>query len=149
MNIYKPFPAGYQGHAGTRDGAQTSPLDPGDSRDVKAAGLADQRCAYCVDMLYKNARAAGETEEGCTCSRRHGRRRVHRCRTGGAGADQGDHADRRWPRPRRRRIGSPAAFDAETYAALGVLVAINAWNRLAITSHSPSGIYQPRITANT
>jgi alkylhydroperoxidase family enzyme len=43
-----------------------------------------------------------------------------------------------------------AHFDDETYAALVFTIAtINAWNRLAITSHSPAGRYQPKITAAT
>jgi len=38
-----------------------------------------------------------------------------------------------------------ACFDDQSYAALVFASAtINAWNRLAITAHSPAGKYQPR-----
>jgi alkylhydroperoxidase family enzyme len=37
-----------------------------------------------------------------------------------------------------------AAFDEPTYAALVFTIAtINAWNRVAITGHSPAGHYTP------
>ncbi len=41
-------------------------------------------------------------------------------------------------------------FDAESYSALVfTIVTINAWNRLAITSHAQAGTYRPRqVTAS-
>src|SRR5688500_8554603 len=47
-----------------REGAiSSSPLDPKIRELIKVRASQITRCAYCVDMHYKDARAAGETEE--------------------------------------------------------------------------------------
>jgi len=103
-------------------------------------------CAFCIDMHTKDARAGGETEQ-----------RIYAL-----------DAWRETPFFTERERAALALTEAitlvtqghvpdEVYAAaavhfdekeLGALVmaavAINAWNRIAISSRTPAGIYEPR-----
>lgn len=149
VNIYKAFPSGYEGMRALEDAAKSGPLDPVIRELVKLRASQVNGCAYCIDMHYKDARAAGETEERLymlpawreatvyTDAERAALALAEAITLIADGHVPGDvEADAR------------ARFDAESYAALVfVVVAINAWNRLAITSHSPAGKYQPRATA--
>jgi AhpD family alkylhydroperoxidase len=103
-------------------------------------------CAYCIDMHWKDLRAAGETEQ-----------RLY-------GLDAWREAPYYSPRERAAlewcesvtRIteghvpdavydSARSHFNEKELADLTVAVgAINAWNRLAIASRTPPGDYKPR-----
>jgi AhpD family alkylhydroperoxidase len=106
-------------------------------------------CAYCIDMHHKDARAAGESEERLYMLPAWRESTVYTDAERAALALTEEMtliADGHVPAD--VEADARAQFDEETYAALVfVVVAINAWNRLAITSHAPAGIYQPRIAA--
>jgi AhpD family alkylhydroperoxidase len=149
VNIYKAFPAGYRGMQALEDAAKSGPLDPVIRELVKLRASQVNGCAYCIDMHYKDARAAGETEERlymlpawreATVYTDAERAALDLTEAITLIADGHVAAD--------VEAEARAQFDEATYAALVfVVVAINAWNRLAITSHSPAGKYQPRTNA--
>ena len=149
VNIYKAFPAGYQGMQALEDAAKNGPLDPVIRELVKLRASQINGCAYCIDMHHKDARAAGESEERLYMLPAWREATVYTDAERAALALTEEItliADGHVPADVEAE--ARAQFDAETYAALVfVVVAINAWNRLAITSHSPAGIYQPRATA--
>ncbi len=146
VNIYKAFPAGYQAMSALEDAVASGPLDRGLFELVKLRASQINGCAYCVDMHYKDARAGGETEERLymlsawreatvyTDAERAALALTESITTIADGHVPSDVED-----------AARASFDAEAYAALVfTAVTINAWNRLAITAHSPAGKYQPR-----
>ena len=149
VNIYKAFPAGYRGMQALEDAAKSGPLDPVIRELVKLRASQINGCAYCIDMHYKDARAAGETEERlymlpawreATVYSDAERAALDLTEAITLIADAHVAAE--------VEAEARAQFDDATYAALVfVVVAINAWNRLAITSHSPAGKYQPRTNA--
>jgi AhpD family alkylhydroperoxidase len=149
VNIYKAFPAGYKGMPVLEDAAKNGPLDPVIRELVKLRASQINGCAYCIDMHYKDARAAGESEERLYMLPAWRESTVYTDAERAALALTEEMtliADGHVPADVEAE--ARAQFDDETYAALVfVVVAINAWNRLAITSHSPAGIYQPRVSA--
>ena len=149
VNIYKAFPAGYKGMQALEDAAKNGPLDPVIRELVKLRASQINGCAYCIDMHHKDARAAGESEERLYMLPAWRESTVYTAAERAALALTEEMtliADGHVPADVEAE--ARAQFDDETYAALVfVVVAINAWNRLAITSHSPAGIYQPRAAA--
>jgi AhpD family alkylhydroperoxidase len=149
VNIYKAFPAGYQGMRALEDASKSGPLDAAIRELVKLRASQINGCAYCVDMHYKDARAAGETEERLYMLNAWREATVYTDdeRAALALAEAitliaDGHV------PADVEAAARARFDEETYAALVfIVVAINAWNRLAITSHAPAGTYQPKAAA--
>ena len=127
-------------HGSTR---RCSDSQPAVEIDHELRGLIDIRasqlngCAFCLDMHWRDARAAGESEERLYMldswreSTLYSEREQARAR-----AVRGDHADHRracrrtsvWERAR-------AAFDEHELSQLVVAITvINAWNRLNITT---------------
>ncbi|HWM18040.1 MAG TPA: carboxymuconolactone decarboxylase family protein [Ilumatobacteraceae bacterium] len=150
VNIYKAFPAGYRGMQALEDAVKNGPLDPVIRELVKLRASQVNGCAYCLDMHYKDARLAGESEERLYMLPAWREAKVY---TGAERAalalteEMTLIADGHVPADVEAE--ARAQFDDETYAALVfMVVAINAWNRLAITSHSPAGTYQPKVEAN-
>ena len=146
VNIYQAFPAGYRAMLAFDQAVASGPLDHALYELVKLRASQINGCAYCVDMHNKDARAAGETDERLymlpvwreapvyTDDERAALALVEAITLIADG-----HV------PHDVEAAARAAFDAESYAALVFLaVTINAWNRLAITAHSPSGVYQPK-----
>ena len=150
VNVYKDFPAGYQALSALEQACANGPLDHALYELVKLRASQINGCAFCIDMHHKDARAAGETEERLymlpawrEATVYSDAERAALALTEAVTLIAAGHV------PADVEAEARAQFDAETYAALVfVVVAINAWNRLAITSHSPAGIYQPRATAN-
>jgi AhpD family alkylhydroperoxidase len=148
VNIYKAFPAGYEGMQALENAAKSGPLDPVIRELVKLRASQVNGCAYCIDMHHKDARAAGETEERlymlpawreATVYTDAERAALALAEAITLIADAHVPAD--------VEAEARAQFDEESYAALVfTAVAINAWNRLAITSHSPVGRYQPKLS---
>lgn len=141
----KAFPAGYRALYALETAVRESTLDPVIFELVKLRASQINGCAYCIDMHYKDARAAGETEErlymlpawresaAYTEAERAALALCEAVTLIAEGVPADVEADAR------------AAFDDETYAALVfTLATINAWNRIAITGHAEPGHYQPR-----
>ncbi|HEU4656161.1 MAG TPA: carboxymuconolactone decarboxylase family protein [Capillimicrobium sp.] len=102
-------------------------------------------CAFCLDMHYKDARAAGESEERLYLldawrespgySERE-RAALELCEAMTLLTD-GHVPDAVWER-------AEAAFEREELAQLVfAIVSINAWNRLNVTTRLEPGHYQP------
>ncbi len=103
-------------------------------------------CAFCIDMHWKDARAAGETEQ--------------RLYSLDAWRESPFYTDREraaleWTEAVTRIADThvpDAAFEAvrqqfsesEIVALTFALVAINGWNRLAVSFRVPVGTYQPQ-----
>lgn len=143
--IYTGFPLGLQALGGLESALSRSTV-PGPIRElVKMRCSQINGCAFCLDMHYKDARAAGETEERLYMLNAWREATVYTEAERAALAlaeavtliSQG-HV------PADVEADAKRHFDTETYAALvWVIVAINSWNRLAITGHSEPGLYQP------
>ena len=104
-------------------------------------------CAFCIDMHWKEARAAGETEERLysldawqesPLYEQHERAALELCEAVTLIRD-GHVPDDVWYRARQ-------AFDENELANLVFAVtAINAWNRLCITARVEPGHYEPAM----
>jgi len=149
VNIYAAFPAGYEAMSALEDANAASPIDPPLYELVKLRASQINGCAYCIDMHHKDARAAGETEERLYMLPAWREATVYTAAERAALAlteavtlIADGHV------PADVEAEARAQFDEETYAALVFTIAtINAWNRLAITSHSPAGRYRPKAAA--
>jgi AhpD family alkylhydroperoxidase len=104
-------------------------------------------CAFCIDMHWKDARAAGETEERLYLLDAWGESPLYTERERAALAlceemtlIAGGHVpDEVWEPAR-------AVFDEHELGQLVfTITAINAWNRLMITSRTEPGHYQPSV----
>ncbi|HSZ41633.1 MAG TPA: carboxymuconolactone decarboxylase family protein [Trebonia sp.] len=136
-----------------------SALDRAATRELDAAGI-DRRlrelvrirasqlngCAYCIDMHTRDARAAGETEQRIYALPAWRETPFFDARERAALAFAetvtllaGTHV------PDADYAAVAAQFSpAEVAALLSVIVAINAWNRIAVTSRTwEPGSYEP------
>jgi len=104
-------------------------------------------CAFCLDMHWKDARAAGEAEERLysldvwresPLYEEHERAALELCDAMTLVAD-GQVPDEVWNR-------ASAAFGEDELAQLVfAITAINAWNRLIITARVEPGHYEPSL----
>jgi AhpD family alkylhydroperoxidase len=104
-------------------------------------------CVFCIDMHWKDARAAGESEERLysldawresPLYEERERAALELCEAMTLVAD-GHVPDDVWDR-------ATGAFDESDLAQLVFgIAAINAWNRLMITSRTEPGHYEPGI----
>jgi AhpD family alkylhydroperoxidase len=145
VNLYKSFPPGYKALSDMETALKAGPLSGTIRELVKMRSSQINGCAYCLDMHYKDARAAGETEERLYMLNAWEEATVYTDEERAALAlteaitlISQDHV------PEDVEAAAREHFDDERYAALVfTIVAINSWNRLAITGHSEPGIYQP------
>jgi len=113
---------------------------------VKVRASQVNGCAYCLDMHWKDARAAGEPEDRLYSLAAWEESPLYSERERAALAlceamtlIAGSHVpDPVWDR-------AAAHFEPEELAQLVfAIAAINTWNRLLITIREPPGTYQPR-----
>jgi AhpD family alkylhydroperoxidase len=102
-------------------------------------------CAYCIDMHTKDARAAGETEQRLflldpwrESPFYSPRERAALAWTEAVTRISETHVPDETYREARQHYSEKELVDLNW-----VVVAINAWNRLAIPFRSPAGTYQP------
>jgi AhpD family alkylhydroperoxidase len=140
--IGQHFPAGYKAvHA--LEQAVAAAVEPTIFELVKLRASQINGCAYCLDMHYKDARAQGETELRLSLLRAWREvdlfteeERAALALTVAITLIADHHV------PEDVEAAARDAFDEEAYAALVfAIITINAWNRLAITSHSVAGEY--------
>jgi AhpD family alkylhydroperoxidase len=150
VNIYQAFPAGYDAMAQLEQ-ACAGAMDPVLFELVKLRASQINGCAYCIDMHHKDARAAGETEERLymlpawrEATVYTDAERAALALTDAVTLIADGHV------PADVEAAAREHLDATAYAALVFTIAtINAWNRLAITSHSPAGRYRPKAAATS
>ncbi len=146
INAAAVTPEGYQALSGVERYIATSSLDRSLVHLVKLRASQINGCAFCIDMHWKDARAAGESEQ-----RLYGLDAWHESPY----YTERERAALRWTES-LTRIAETRAPD-EDFAALRahfsdreiadltvVIGMINCWNRLAIGLRWPSaGSYQP------
>ncbi len=145
VSLAATFPDGHKALAALEASLRAMPL-PAPTRElIKLRASQINGCAFCLDMHWKDARAAGETEERLAMLPAWRESTVYTA-------------------PERAALAIaeavtliadghlPAAVETEARAELGdagfaaavyTTIAINAWNRLAIASHNEPGHYQP------
>ncbi len=123
-----------------------SGLEPGLLELVKLRASQINGCAYCIDMHTKDARAMGETEQrlyGLSAWREapfySERERAALEWTEAVMLIADDHAPDEIYESVRRQFS-----EQELVNLTMAVVAINGWNRLAISFRYPVGSYQPK-----
>jgi AhpD family alkylhydroperoxidase len=125
-------------------------LEPALLELVKTRASQINGCAYCLDMHTKDARAAGETEQRLYLLPAWREAPLYSERERAALAwteavtrlDQGHVPDEVYQAAR-------AHFSEKELVDLTLaVVAINGWNRLAISMRSAVGGYRPRVSAH-
>jgi AhpD family alkylhydroperoxidase len=120
-------------------------LEPDLMELVKLRASQINGCAYCIDMHTKDARSHGESEQrlyGVTAWREmpfySERERAALAWTESVTRISEDHVPDEIYRQVRQHFTEKELVDL----TLGV-IAINSWNRLAISFRTPAGFYQP------
>ncbi len=146
INFGATAPAAVRAIAGVEQYVRQSGLEHGLLHLIKLRASYANGCAYCVDMHTKDARAAGETEQRLFA--------VPVWRETPFFSER-ERIALAWTEAVTDlpRGGVPDALFEEARAqfteaelvnlTMGV-IAINAWNRLAVTFRSEVGTYQPR-----
>ncbi len=143
VDYRKVFPDALQAMLGLEDAVHASTLEPELLELVKMRVSQLNRCAYCLDMHSKDARARGESEQ-----------RLHVLAAWREAPFYGERerAALAWCEALTLLPDSGApddvyaeiarAFDEEEIVALTLaIVAINGWNRFAVGLRSPVGDY--------
>ena len=145
LNLVEAAPDAYRAMAGLERYLAGSSIEKPLRELVKLRASQINGCAYCIDMHWKDARAAGETEQ-----------RLY-------GLDAWDESPYYSDRERAALIWTEALtlihkdhvpdavyervkphFSEKELADLTWLVAgINTWNRVAIALRAPAGTYKP------
>jgi len=149
LNFTRIAPEAYQPMVAMEKYFMNCGLDHGLIHLVKLRASQINGCAYCIDVHWKDARAAGETEQ-----RLYGL---------DAWAESPYYNDREraaltWTES-LTRVGEGHVpnevyellrsqfSEKETVDLSWVIAIINAWNRMAISLRSPAGSYKPHPTA--
>ena len=145
LDYYTVAPAGLKALYGLENYLRTSALEPALLELVKLRASLINGCAYCVEVHTKDARAKGESEERLFA--------VPVWRETPYFTDR-ERIALAWTESVTEigRAGVSDALYAEAVALLGekdlvdlslAVIAINAWNRLAIPFRRPVGRYAP------
>ena len=145
LNYARSFPKGVKALLDLEKAIGESGLEPSLLHLIKMRASAINGCAYCLDMHYKDARAAGETEQ-----------RLYEL---AAWHEAPFYTDREraalgWTDAITLIAQTHAPDDAydevrkhfsevELVALTAAIASINTWNRLAIAFRVPPGTYQP------
>jgi AhpD family alkylhydroperoxidase len=141
----KVTPEGYRAMSGLERYVRGSGLDPSLLELVKLRASQINGCAYCIDMHWKDARARGESEQrlyGLMAWRESPyyteRERAALAWTEAVTLVADNHV------PDDLYKGVRQYFNETELVNLTLaLVAINGWNRLAISFRTEPGTYQP------
>ncbi|KAF4409293.1 MULTISPECIES: carboxymuconolactone decarboxylase family protein [Streptomyces] len=145
MNLAKLVPDVYKAMVAL-DRAASKGVDPVLAELVKIRGSQLNHCAFCIDMHTKDARAAGEREdriyllnawEEATGYYTEKERAALALTEAVTVLTDGFVPDEVYER-------AAAHFEETELAQLiSLIVAINNWNRFAVTSRATPGVYQP------
>jgi AhpD family alkylhydroperoxidase len=145
LNVYDLAPEGVKALLALETFVRNSGLEKHLIHLVKLRASQINGCAYCLDMHTKDARAAGETEQRLYC--------LSAWRECPFYTDR-ERAALEWTEavtlvadthvPDDVYDRARAHFTDKELATLNfAVVAINAWNRIAVTFRAPVGTYQP------
>jgi AhpD family alkylhydroperoxidase len=146
LDLQKAPPEALRGMYALEHYIQVSGLEESLVHLVKMRASQINGCAYCLDMHSKDARALGETEQRLYLLDAWEESPFYSQRERAALAltdavtriTEGHVPDAVFEQAR-------AQFsETELFALVFTITAINAWNRLAITSRSEPGHYQPK-----
>jgi len=146
INTQNVAPGAYQAMAGLEAYVRTSGLETSLRELVKLRASQINGCAFCIDMHTKDARAAGEAEQRLYClpAWREApfyteRERAALAWTEAVTLISENHVPDDLYQDLRKQFS-----EAEIVNLTLAIVAINGWNRLAISLRSPvAGSYQP------
>jgi AhpD family alkylhydroperoxidase len=149
IDLAKVSPDAYRALMGVELFARQSGLEPSLLELVKLRASYMNGCAYCVDMHSKDARVAGETEQRIYAvplwqetSFYTDRERAALAYTEAVTAlAHGGVSDEVFAETARH------FSEREVVALTMAIVAINAWNRVAVPLRAEPGSYQPRGAA--
>jgi AhpD family alkylhydroperoxidase len=145
VNIASVSPEAYRAVAGLQHFVDKSGLEPSLLELIKFRASQINGCAYCLDMHWKDARAQGESEQrlySLDAWRETpfytDRERTALALTESVTLVSRDHV------PDEVYEQARAHFSEQEMVSLVMaIVAINSWNRLAITFRMPPGTYEP------
>ena len=149
INYSKVAPEGVRVLSGLETYLQGSGLEPGLLDLVKTRASQLNRCAYCIDMHTKDARAGGESEQRLYALSAWRETPFYTDRERAALAwteavtlvSHGSVPDALYEEARRH-------FSEKELVDLTLaLIAINGWNRLSISFRTLPGTYQPKPRA--
>ncbi len=139
-------PAGYRALAGLEQYVENSGLEPSLLELVKMRASQINGCAYCLDMHSKDARAAGESEQRLYLLNAwrespfySDRERAGLAWTEAVTLVSVDHVPDDVYEEARRHFS-----EQELVNLTLAVIAINSWNRLAISFRAEPGLYQPK-----
>jgi AhpD family alkylhydroperoxidase len=145
INYAKVTPEGYRAMSGLERYVRGSGLEPSLLELVKLRASQINGCAYCIDMHWKDARAKGESEQrlyGLMAWRESPyyteRERAALAWTEAVTLIADSHVPDELYEEVHRYFNETELANL-TFA----LVAINGWNRLAISFRTEPGTYQP------
>jgi len=145
VNVGARFPAGYRALASIEAALAEGPIPLATRELVKLRASQINGCAYCLDMHTKDALAAGEDplRLALVAAWREATCFTPAERAALAVAEAVTRIDRDHVPP-EVEAEARRHYDVEAYAALVfTAIVINAWNRLAIASHTEPGHYRP------
>lgn len=146
MDYTTAAPDGFKALRSLQEYVEKSGLEHALLELVKMRASQINRCAYCLDMHSKDARASGETEQRLYVLDAWREAPFYSDRERAALAwtealtqiSGNDVSDELYAQARKQ-------FSEKELADLSLaIIAINGWNRLAIPFRSTPGIYQPR-----
>ncbi len=145
LDYVKAAPGGYRAMAGLERYIHTCGLESSLIELIKLRASQINGCAFCIDMHWKDARAAGESEQrlyGLSAWREAPyyteRERAALAWTEAVTLISQDHVEDELYEQVRQHFS-----EEETANLTFAVVTINAWNRLAISFRSEAGKYQP------
>lgn len=135
----------YKAYLHFETAVRTSGIDPTLYELIKTRASQLNGCAFCIDMHTKDARAAGETEQrlyGLSAWRElplyTERERAALALTEAATLISETHLPEDvWDQ------AATVLSEEEIAQVLMAIVAINGWNRMAISTRQTAGVYQP------
>ncbi len=145
INYSKVVPGGYRAMSGLEKAVRESGLEPSLLDLIKLRASQINGCAYCLDMHWKDARARGESEQRLysldawrETSYYTERERAALAWTEAVTQIAVNHVpDELYEQVR------PHFSEEELVNLTLTVVAINGWNRLAISFRTEPGTYQP------
>jgi len=145
INYSKVAPGGYRAMSGLEKAVRESGLEPSLLDLIKLRASQINGCAYCLDMHWKDARARGESEQRLysldawrETSYYTERERAALTWTEAVTQITGNHV----PDELYEQV-CPHFSEEELVNLTLAVVAINGWNRLAISFRTEPGTYQP------
>jgi len=128
----------------------SSPIEHSLIELVKIRASQINGCAYCIDMHTKDARAAGETEQRIYALNawRETPFFTERERAALAWTEAVTNVSATHVPDDVHDCARGVLGEADLVAVTWAVIAINAWNRLAVAFRAPAGTYTPRQHAH-